>query len=243
MPSHWSDLGWEFLWARAGLPFWAISFGAYSLALGYCLWRVSRDARSRWRHAALPLAFLCLPLTLLNLAAAYDKDPTSRSQSAALHEALEVVTAQSHADDLLLLSSQDYVEFVMNHLDSAQPRPIVLERPRAQAASDRQPARVVSSNPDDWFDVMSVRTILHLTRRHERIWLLAETSPWMTWELPPDGTVSGAALLPTARGRARTQRPDWFVCWNTAHAQPPRRPTCPSPAMWRPICATASISA
>ena len=184
-PQRWADLGFDFLWTRADLPVWGISFSLYALAIGACLWRTVRNPRGRWRHAALPLAFLCLPLTLLNLSAAYDRDPRARSQNATLREALDFLTQHASENDILLLGSDDYAAFVMNHLDSAKPRPVVLPRPLAQAASDKQPARVHSSNPYDWFDVSSLRAINHLLAKQERLWLLAESSPFMDWSYRP----------------------------------------------------------
>ena len=184
-PQRWADLGLDFLWTRADLPVWGISFGVYALAIGACLWRTLRKPGDRWRHAALPLVFLCLPLTLLNLSAAYQRDPRSRSQDAALREALDYVAHHASQDDILLLGSDDYAEFVMNHLDSAKPRPVILPRPLAQAASDKQPALVRSSNPNDFFDVRSVRAINHLMAKQDRLWLLAETSPFMPWSYRP----------------------------------------------------------
>lgn len=185
LPERWADLGFDFLWTRANLPVWGISFAILVALLALCLWRSLRDPGSRWRHAALPLACLCLPLTLLNLSAAYEKDPRTRSHSSALREALAYVVAHSKADDVLLLGSDDYAGFVMNHLDADQPRPITLPRPLAQAASERQPALIESSNPNDWIDLQSIRTIQHLAHSQERLWLLAETSPFMSWSFRP----------------------------------------------------------
>lgn len=181
LPRRWADLGFDFLWVRANLPVWGISFALLVGLLAMCLWRSLRDPSSRWRHAALPLAFLCLPLTLLNLSAAYDQDPRTRSQNSALREALDYLAAHSQAEDVLLLGSSDYAGFVMNHQDADRPRPIILPRPPAQAPSEKQPAPIESSNPNDWIDLQSIRTIQHLAHRQDRLWLLAETSPFMDW--------------------------------------------------------------
>ncbi|MXX51198.1 MAG: phospholipid carrier-dependent glycosyltransferase [Chloroflexi bacterium] len=185
LPRRWADLGFDFVWTRADLPIWGISFGILVTAIAACLWRILRDPASRWRHAALPLVFLCLPLALLNLSATYTKDPRTRSQDSALREAIQYLEEHSRADDVLLLGSNDYADFVMNHLDADQPRPITLPRPLAQAASDKQPALVESSNPNDWLDEQSARAIQHLAQRQERLWLLAETSSFMTWSFRP----------------------------------------------------------
>ena len=185
LPQRWDDLGFDFLWTRAQLPTWGVSFIALAAVLSIALGQLTRNRLSRWRFAAPPLAVLCLSLILLNLSSAHDKDPRTQSQKRALHEVLNYLSQHAEADDVILLSSNDYGEFVLNHWNGALPRPIVLPRPLAQAASDRQPAQVLSDNPNDWFDVRSYRVIQHLARHHDRLWVLDNTSPFMTWSYRP----------------------------------------------------------
>ena len=121
----------------------------------------------------------------LNLSSAYYKDPRTNSQQTALHEALAYLEDASASDDILLLPGNDYGNFILNHHIAAAPRVIILPRPLAQAASDRQPAKVVSNNANSWFDVHTVRAVQHLAGHHDRIWLLANTSPFMPWSFRP----------------------------------------------------------
>ena len=144
-----------------------------------------RHPRGRWRHLTPLFALLSIPLVLLNLSSAYDKDPLTQSGQRALHEAIDFFAKNARADDVLLLAGTDYGDFILNHLDSALPRPIILERPLAQAASDKQPAAIVSENPNDWFDVQSFRSVQHLALHLDRLWVLANTSPFMRWSFRP----------------------------------------------------------
>ena len=116
---------------------------------------------------------------------AYDKDPQTQSGQRALHEALGYLADNARPDDVLLLSGPDYGDFVLNHMDAATPRPIVLGRPLAQAASEKQQAAIVSSNPNDWFDVQSFRTLRHLAAGLDRLWVLDNTSRFMRWSFRP----------------------------------------------------------
>ena len=185
LPGRWFDLGFEFLWARADLPMWALSFALFSALVAAVLARKLRHPGHRWRQLPILLALLCLPLTLLNLMAAYDRDPSTQSSQRALHQALDFLTVNARADDVLLLPGADYQDFILNHMQSSSPRPIILERPLAQAASDRQPAAVISENPNDWFDVQSFRTLRHLAGKLDRLWVLDNTSPFMQWSFRP----------------------------------------------------------
>jgi len=185
LPRRWRELGFEFLWARADLPVWVLSFALFSALIIASLARILRHPRHRWRQLSPLLAFLGLPLILLNLASAYDKDPQTQSSQAALHEALDFLTVSADADDVLLLPGDDYQNFILNHMQSSRPRPIILQRSPAQAASDRQPAAIASLNPNDWFDVPSFRTLRHLASQLDRLWILENTSPYMSWSFRP----------------------------------------------------------
>lgn len=185
LPGRWRDLGFEFLWARAQTPAWALSFALLAALTALALLKVLRHPGQRWRHLSPLLAILVPPLILLNLESAYDKDPQTQSSQAALHEALDFLAANTRADDVLLLPGDDYQNFILNHLKSSRPRPIILQRSPAQAASDRQPAAIASLNPNDWFDVPSFRTLRHLASSLDRLWVLENTSPFMLWSFRP----------------------------------------------------------
>lgn len=185
LPQRWQDLGLDFLWTRANLPLWGISFGLLISVNSAALILLLRRRRSKLRFASLLLAPLCLACVYLNLSSAYYKDPRTNSQQTTLHEALAYLVDSSTPGDILLLPGNDYGNFILNHQSSSTPRAIVLPRPLAQAASDRQPAQVVSNNYNSWFDIHTARAITHVTERHDRIWLLANTSPYMSWSFRP----------------------------------------------------------
>jgi len=185
LPSRWADLGFDFLWARAKLPLWGLSFFALAAGAGISLLQVLRHSRSRLRFTAPVLALLSPVLLLGNLMLAYNRDPRTQSHDRALQDALATLQQEATADDVLLMAGNDNGAFWLQHQDSHQPRGIILRRPFAQAASDKQPAQLVSQNPNDWFDVASFRSIHHLAAGHERLWLLERTNAFMGWSFRP----------------------------------------------------------
>ncbi len=185
LPQRWQDLGFDFLWTRSQSPIWGISFALLAGVVATALFRLLLHKRSSWRYTSPLLAILCVMCTLLNITAVYDKDPRTQSKQAALHEVLDFLGQAAQPGDVLLLTGNDYGNFILNHLDDAAPRTIILPRPLAQAASDRQPAQVVSNNANSWFDVASLRIIQHLAGRHDRMWILDNTSSFMTWSFRP----------------------------------------------------------
>jgi len=185
LPQRWQDLGFDLLWTRANLPLWGISFALLILVITATLILLLQRRQSKLRYASFILTPLCLAAVYLNLSSAYYMDPRTQSQQKALHEALAYLEDSTKPGDILLLPGNDYGNFILNHHTAATPRVIVLPRPLAQAASDRQPAQVVSDNANDWFDVHSLRAVQHVAGRHDRIWLLANTSPFMSWSFRP----------------------------------------------------------
>ena len=210
LPQLWGRLGVDFLWMRAGLPVWGLSFGVLALCASIALIKCLAGRPGRWRYMPPLLAILSLNLILLNLSAAYDKDPRTQSAQPALHAAGQFLGEAAEPGDILLLTSHDSAHHILNHFDDRQPRSIALVRPLAQAASPKQPALVESLNPYSWFDVPSLRIIQHVMSKHERVWLLDNTSPFMRWSFRPlerylalYAYPLGAAPLDTADDSAR----------------------------------------
>jgi hypothetical protein len=185
LPQRWADLGLDFLWMRTGVYSWGIQFGVLTtLILGNLLW-VIRHPKSRLVLVTPILIIVWSGLVVLNIRAVYDKDPVVQSHKQALHDMLGYVTEHSNPDDILILPNNFYERFVLNHLDVASPRPIVLQPELAEPASERQAADVVSSNPNDWLPLSSVRALHHIAVKHDRFWYLANTSPFMSWSFRP----------------------------------------------------------
>ena len=185
LPRRWADLGLDFVWTRANSPGWAISFAAFAITLAALLAINLGRPQARWRHAAPLLAIMWIPLLLLNLTAVYDKDPAAQSQKESLRQAFDFLAAHSQAGDILLLPNSQYANFILQHLDSDRPRPIILPMSPAEVPSDKQPAQLESNNPNDWLHLSSIRAIHHIAGKHDRFWYLANTSPFMTWSFRP----------------------------------------------------------
>ena len=185
LPRRWADLGLDFVWIRSGVLMWGLSFAAFALGTAALLIISVRKPNTRWRYVSPFFALLWILLLLFNLNALYDKDPTAQSQQAALHEAIDFLAEHAREDDILLLPNNHYANFILNHLDDSRPRPIILPLSPADAPSDRQPAQIESSNPNDWLHLSASRVIHHIADRHDRFWLLANTSPFMGWSFRP----------------------------------------------------------
>lgn len=185
LPQRWDDLGIDFLWVRTGIQSWGIQFGLLTGFILATLYWISRHPKSRLMIVTPFLMLVWGGLAILNIRTVYDKDPVIQSHKLALHDMLNYVTTHSNPDDILILPNNFYERFILNHLDEASPRPIILQPELAEPASERQPAEVVSNNPNDWLPLSSVRALHHIANNHDRFWYLANTSPFMTWSFRP----------------------------------------------------------
>ena len=185
LPSRWRELGIDFLWIRSGAPLWGLSFAIYALAAALLLRSLLRHPKSRWRHLAGLFPIALLPMLYANLSAVYTRDPVTRSGESAMHALLSTFPRGDDPIDVLLLPDHLYIGFMLNHHDRPNPRPIVLHPAPAQAVSDKTPAQLRTDNPNLWLDLPSFRALHHLASKHDRLFLLANTSPFMTWSFRP----------------------------------------------------------
>lgn len=186
LPQRWDDLGIDFLWIRTQTPAWAISYGIIAGIAGTLLIYCLRSAKHQFLLIlSIILAGSGLLVTLVNVRSVYFKDPVIQSHKSALFDVVNYLSANSGADDILILPNNTYERFILNHLDSDHPRPIILQPELTEPASEKQPAELMTSNPAKWLPMTSLRAVHHVANNHERFWLLANTSPFMTWSFRP----------------------------------------------------------
>jgi len=185
LPTRWQDLGLDFLWVRSGYSTWAVHFGIFTIgSLLILLWLIRRE-KSRLVLITPILLPVLGGLIVYNLRAIYYLDPVTQSQKQALHEIKDIVTQEAEDDDILILPNNTYERFILNHLDAAKPRPIILPPELAEPASEQQPAEIVSNNPNDWLPLSTIRVIHHVALKNDHFWYLANTSPFMQWSFRP----------------------------------------------------------
>lgn len=185
IPQQWQNLGIDFLWVRANANIWFIQFGILTIILLAWLVGSIRKATSRIYYFA-PLTMLVWAiLVIFNLRGVYYSDPVTQSQKLTLHDISNILETEADIGDVLILPNNNYERFILNHQDSATPRTIILPPELAEPASEKQPAEIVSNNPNDWLPLSSIRVIHHLGNQRDHIWYLANTSPFMSWSFRP----------------------------------------------------------
>jgi hypothetical protein len=193
IPGLWSKIGLDFAWVRMNAPGWVLMFVSLAGASGFVLWRLSKDSRQRLQAgSSIPRKFLAPGLLVilfwvfagLGLRAIYN-DPFYQSYNTRLFDMLPIIRAQSQAGEVLLLSDLTYRDFFLNYGKLDEPRVVSLPFHPGEQPSPEQPPEIRSDNPDLLLHQSSAPLIHALARRRERLWLLANSGPFMPWAVRP----------------------------------------------------------
>ncbi len=183
LPSVWDALGLDFAWIRTDTPLWALGYVCLIiLYVGMIIITFRKSARL-WMVSLLGPAWLIM--TFLGLKAIYPIDGAFRGGQTALHESLAILESEAESDDVLLLTNSTYERFFLNYNTLASPRTIILRHQLSQPTSQSTPALIESDNPNDWLYFDTLMMIRHLTVKRDRIWLLSDTSDFLTWSFRP----------------------------------------------------------
>ncbi len=188
IPGLWGQTPLDFAWVRASQPWWPVLCAVLVIVSGWSLargWRGSAQPMRRWglRVVGLPVALVVLVyvgLRLLHNDPLYA--PITRDALAQLQAALE---AESASGDVVLLSSNTYEPYFLNESRQAAPRVISLPDQPGEQPSPEQPPEVVSANPDALLTRDSIALIYNLAASRRRLWLLADSGPWLPWSVRP----------------------------------------------------------
>lgn len=188
IPALWGQTPLDFAWARVNQPWWPVLCMALIAVSGWLLIRFWRGTGRAIRlpglwAAALPVALAAVMYAGLRL---LDGDPLyappTRDVLAGLQPILE---AESAPGDVLLLSSNTYEPFFLNEGLLTVPRVVSLPDQPGEQPSPEQPPEVVSDNPDALLTRGSIALIYNLAASRERLWLLADSGPWLPWSVRP----------------------------------------------------------
>lgn len=188
-PQSWAALGFDFAWARAGIPGWIAAFAGFGGGMLAGIMLTLRRGRAwRWPMPGLIGAvFILLLLVYGGLRQLYATDTLYR-QNAALEQVMDVLEVESRPGDVLLLTDNVYNNFFFNN-NRLTLRVITLPFPPGERASPDEPPRVVSHNPADLLVSNSTYIIPalldHFSIKWQRVWVLANYGPFTPWAVRP----------------------------------------------------------
>jgi hypothetical protein len=187
-PGLWSTIEPDFVWVRVNAPGWALMFAALAVASSLMLWRwVSRPVQQKWMRtvtASGVLVAVFFAFVGLGLRAVY-RDPLYQAYNTRLFDMLPVIQEHSRPGDVLLLSDLSYRDFFLNYGKLDEPRVVSLPFHPGEQPSPEQPPEIRSDNPDVLLHQTSAPLIHALAGTRNRLWLLANSGPFMPWAVRP----------------------------------------------------------
>lgn len=130
----------------------------------------------------LPAALLVI--VALCLRAIY-ADPLFQGDRQPLHDMLDIIQSNAQPDDVLLLANNNLEPFFLNYGKFNNPRVVSLPDQPGEQPSPEQAAQISSVNPDALLVKASIPLIHNLAATRERLWLLADSGPWIPWSVRP----------------------------------------------------------
>jgi len=192
IPQEWASRPFDFAWVRADVPGWAVAFAALGLVSGAGLWwllrtppqpspQAERESRRVLFASLLPVVFSVL--TWLGLRAIYS-DPMYYGGETALHEMMPIINAETGRGDVVLMN-MGHERFLLNYGKTDGARIIGLSFQRGERYAPEQPPRAVSGDVDVLLSGRQGPFINSLAETRERLWLLMDTGPFLTWSIRP----------------------------------------------------------
>ncbi|HMM27532.1 MAG TPA: hypothetical protein PKD46_04520 [Aggregatilineaceae bacterium] len=117
--------------------------------------------------------------------AAARRDPRYHTEFAPLQNLLAQLEPQLQPDDALVLSDNTYRRFFMNSYKQRAPMALVLPYSPGKRTSPEAIPQVVSNDPDALIHPSDALILADLARRHDRLWLIEDSSPFVSWANRP----------------------------------------------------------
>lgn len=185
LPTLWGKKAFDFWWVRNG-TFLAPSllFVTLAIASGATFWGL------RKKQTANILSLSVLAVGTFAAGAFFTlwgvrNDPLYLGFSEGLHAAAGQIEQQLTADDIVIISQPGYERFFLNYGRLNGTRLITLQPHPGEQTSPEQPAQIESSHPGDLLARPTIQLVDTLARTHDRLWLLADSTPFVTWSVRP----------------------------------------------------------
>ncbi len=194
---HWSpvyvaatlldDVTLDVAWKHAAAPLLpALSAALAGVALAWAWHWLRHPAGSRRRLGLTVVSLgLCAALALGGGLAAIRHDPRYYGDFAPARDLLAALDAQVRSDDVIVLNNSTYTEFFMNYYKRAGPVIYTLPHAPGERYSPEQPPDLVSANPDELIHLSSALVVGDLAQRHDRLWLVLDSSRFVPWSVRP----------------------------------------------------------
>ena len=112
-------------------------------------------------------------------------DPTLPGRFEPLRALLAGLEPQLRPDDVVVLSDNAYRGFFMNYYKQRAPMVLTLPYSPGKRTSPEAVPSVVSNDPDALIHPSNALILADLAQRHDRLWLITDSSPFVPWANRP----------------------------------------------------------
>jgi hypothetical protein len=180
-----AGLAWRYATSQA----WLLPAACAALglaALGWLIWWGRRRAGARMTFiqttgSLLTGAALTLGIGLYGIRL----DPRYYGDFRPTRDLLSALTRQVRPKDVIVLNDDTYAEFFMNYYRLSRPVVYTLPKSPGERVSPEQAPQVESPNPDDLIHPSDTIILAKLAAEHRRLWLVINSSPFITWSVRP----------------------------------------------------------
>ena len=187
LPRLWHTLPFEFAWIRLQIPWMPLIFAIIICLSMVCAIYLLRSAHAMTRVYLMAVVGLPLlvTITLLVSLIAMFYDDLYLAFSDGLWDSVDLIQRELTDEDIVLISELEYERFFLNYGKITQPRIIGLPNHPGEQPSPEQPARRTSPNPAYLLNDPTVQMVNWLAQSHNRLWVLAESTPFIPWSVRP----------------------------------------------------------
>ncbi|MEO0562010.1 MAG: hypothetical protein AAF125_07850, partial [Chloroflexota bacterium] len=183
LPTIWGEVPFDFAWVRTGSSFFVVPFLLLIVGSVWYMTHLFLSRRSSlWANTALPLLWLSaigFGLTQIH------EDDLYLAFSDGLWRAVPEIQSQMEDHETLLVAELGHERFFLNY-GAINNRIISLPEHPGEQPSPDQPPLVSSANPADLIEKPTAQMIDTLIANgQDRIWLLADSSPFVPWSVLP----------------------------------------------------------
>jgi hypothetical protein len=179
----------DFAWRYAEGSTWLLPVGATALALLALAWGLwwLRRSRATFLHLAMTAVSLVAVAGLVMVSGlwAIRKDPRYSGTFQPMRDLLAQLEPALSESDVIVLNDNTYARFFMNYYKPAQVPVYTLPPSPGERPSPEQAPILVSNNPDELIHPSNPLIFADLSARHDRLWLIINSSRFVTWAVRP----------------------------------------------------------
>lgn len=187
IPTLWSQFPLDFIWVRTGIASWPLAFLTLgSGALIQLRGLVREENSSLVRRWWIPIVGLIVLTVFIygSLRAIY-RDSLYLGDQSGLHAMLPIIQSETRVDDVMVLANNNYEPFFLNYGGFNAPRVITLPDQPGERSAPGEALQIISENPDALLVKETIPLLHNLAAAHPHLWLLADSSHWLTWSVRP----------------------------------------------------------